>query len=116
MSMTRLGFRGVVLGASIALLFGIGSGILFARWSGEAVAGARAGPSVPVVIPFAASPSPSPAVRVSRKKARAALASGPRLDRTCGEAGARIVRFRVEVERGLSITDERFAGDLLSIL
>lgn len=115
MSMSRLGLRGVVLGASIALLFGIGSGILFARWSSEAVAGSPVGPSVPVVVPSSASLSPSPAVRASRTKPRA-LASPARPRRSCGRAGARVVRFRVEVERGLPVTTERFAGDLLSIL
>ncbi|MBI4729785.1 MAG: DUF3152 domain-containing protein [Acidobacteria bacterium] len=103
--------RGQRRGQRRGALIGLCVGIAAAGMGGLAAIGARGPDSVAAAPQAAASPSPTESGSASPVVARAAA-----VPRSCGPSGARLVRFRVLVERGLATNKATFARGVLSVL
>ena len=113
---------GSVLGLLIGFAGGAGAGLvdeLTPSSSGSASASAADTPSE--IASLTPSPSASPTLtepsRSPSAAARRPALSGPAgMSSTCGDPKARLVRFRVLVERGLPTTPSEFVRGVLSVL
>lgn len=97
------------MGAVVAVILGASGGTLFARLSVAESAPAATRPfiipsSQPARVPLRLSPRP------------AARSTRPRLDDRCGAPGARLVRYRVSVDRGLPTTKRQFIAGVRAVL
>jgi hypothetical protein len=110
-----------VLGAALGLLVGFAGG----GAAGLLDLAARADPvpqRSPVPVPFAyKTPAdrlgPAVAPKAPASSVLGSILKGPsKASSTCGDQGARLVRFRVIVESGLATTPGRFANDVLKVL
>jgi uncharacterized protein DUF3152 len=112
----------VVAGAVVGTFTLAAAGAATLRAQHDGIREERAIPVVSPPPPSTPTPTPSPtpthpAATKRRSKVYAAAWTGPpRPSPTCGTKGARVIRFRIEVDRGLPTTPERFTDDVLSIL
>jgi uncharacterized protein DUF3152 len=118
------GWRPVVLGGFIGLLVGFvgGAGTGLLAETRPALSPEPSATATPTETPSpTATPTPSPtptrSIPVSKSASVSSSIFGPgRPSPTCGSSGARVVRFRVLVERGLPMTPTTFVSELRKVL
>ncbi len=114
--MKRL-LRRTVLIAGTLVLMQAGSVMLVRPGRVSEQASAIPSPSSsPTMMPVTPSASPRPAPEARKTHAAASIGGPAQPSATCGRTGTRVVRFRIEVDRGLPTTPSRFTKDVLSIL
>jgi hypothetical protein len=108
----------MAIGAAVALLAGLASGLTFSRLQSAGASEQTAEFVIPTPLPGPPTVTASPAahpVRTARAAPKLHLAF-PDYSATCGRKGARVFRYRVLVDRGAGVSVSAFKAGVRAVL